>query len=96
MTDTLTVPDPTMTENIVYAAGGVLWRLVDGKLRILLIHRTQYRDVTLPKGKVDPGETLPETAVREIHEETGIRVSLGVPVGVSTYHMPSKREKIVH
>ena len=77
MTDALTVPDPTMSENIVYAAGGVLWRLVEGKLRILLIHRTQYRDVTLPKGKVDPGETLAETAVREIHEETGIRVSLG-------------------
>ena len=96
MTDTLTVPDPTMSENIVYAAGGVLWRLVEGKLRILLIHRTQYRDVTLPKGKVDPGETLAETAVREIHEETGIRVSLGVPVGVSTYHMPSKRNKVVH
>ena len=41
MTDALTVPDPTMSENIVYAAGGVLWRLVEGKLRILLIHRTQ-------------------------------------------------------
>lgn len=85
-----------MAENTVYAAGGVVWRMIDGKLRILLIHRTQYRDITLPKGKVDPGETLPETAVREIHEETGIRVTLGVPVGVSTYHLPSKRQKVVH
>ena len=85
-----------MTETAVYAAGGVVWRIVDEKLRVLLIHRTKYRDVTLPKGKVDPGEMLAETAVREIHEETGIRVALGVPVGVSRYRMPSKRTKIVH
>jgi 8-oxo-dGTP diphosphatase len=85
-----------MTETAVYAAGGVVWRVVDGKLRVLLIHRTKYRDVTLPKGKVDPGEMLAETAVREIHEETGIRVALGVPVGVSRYRLPSKRIKIVH
>jgi len=85
-----------MTETAVYAAGGVVWRVVDDKLRVLLIHRTKYRDVTLPKGKVEPGEMLAETAVREIHEETGIRVALGVPVGVSRYRLPSKRTKIVH
>jgi 8-oxo-(d)GTP phosphatase len=85
-----------MTETAVYAAGGVLWRIVDEKILVLLIHRTKYRDVTLPKGKVDPGEMLAETASREIFEETGIRVSLGVPVGVSRYRMPNKREKIVH
>ncbi|WP_127476246.1 NUDIX hydrolase [Microbacterium sulfonylureivorans] len=85
-----------MTETAVYAAGGVVWRIVDEKLHVLLIHRTKYRDVTLPKGKVDPGEMLAETAAREIFEETGIRVSLGVPVGVSRYRLPSKRQKIVH
>lgn len=85
-----------MTETAVYAAGGVLWRVLDEKLLVLLIHRTQYRDVTLPKGKVDPGEMLAETAAREIFEETGIRVSLGVPVGVSRYFMPNKLQKIVH
>ena len=85
-----------MTETAVYAAGGVLWRIVDAKIMVLLIHRTQYRDVTLPKGKVDPGEMLAETAAREIFEETGIRVALGVPVGVSRYRMPNKRIKIVH
>ena len=84
------------TDKAVYAAGAVVWRLIDGKLRILLIHRTKYRDVTLPKGKVDPGEMLAETAVREVHEETGIRVFLGVPVGVSRYHLPSSKQKVVH
>lgn len=85
-----------MTETAVYAAGGVVWRVVEGKLKVLVIHRTAYVDVTLPKGKVDPGETLAETAAREILEETGIRVDLGIPVGVSRYRMPKGREKIVH
>lgn len=85
-----------MTDTAVFAAGAVVWRLVEGKLRILLIHRTKYRDVTLPKGKVDPGEMLAQTAVREVHEETGIKVALGVPVGVSKYWMRPKRQKIVH
>lgn len=83
-------------DKAVYAAGAVVWRLTEGKLRILLIHRTKYRDVTLPKGKVDPGEMLAETAVREVQEETGIRVNLGVPVGVSRYFMRPKRQKVVH
>ncbi|GAA5147926.1 NUDIX hydrolase [Microbacterium pseudoresistens] len=80
----------------VYAAGGLLWRFVEGKLRVLLIHRTKYGDVTLPKGKVDPGEMLAETAVREIFEETGIAVVLGAPVGVSRYRMDNGKQKIVH
>ena len=85
-----------MTETAVYAAGAVCWRLVDGKVQILVIHRTVHGDVTIPKGKVDPGESLPETAVREIKEETGLTVRLGVPLGVSNYNMPNGRDKIVH
>ena len=81
----------------VLAAGAVCWREgADGAVEILLVHRTQHRDTSLPKGKVDPGETLPETAVREIAEETGLRIGLGVPLGVSTYALGSGRDKIVH
>ena len=40
-----------MTESAIYAAGGVVWRLVNGKLTVLLIHRTAYRDVTLAQGQ---------------------------------------------
>lgn len=85
-----------MTPVAVYAAGAVCWRIIDGKVHVLVIHRTVYGDVTIPKGKVDPGETLPQTAVREIAEETGLAVALGVPLGVSRYPLPSGREKIVH
>ncbi|NQX12078.1 NUDIX hydrolase [Microbacteriaceae bacterium VKM Ac-2855] len=80
----------------IYAAGAVCWRLIGGKLHILVIHRTQHRDITLPKGKVDPGESLPETAVREIREETGLGVRLGVPLGRTEYTLPSGRDKVVY
>lgn len=80
----------------VEAAGAVVWKIVDGKARILLVHRTQHKDVSLPKGKVDPGETLPHTAVREIAEETGFDVVLGAPLGTVHYRLPSGRDKVVH
>ncbi len=80
----------------VLAAGAVCWRVVGGKVRVLLVHRTQHKDVSLPKGKVDPGETLPETAVREIAEETGLLVGLGAPLGQVDYQLPSGRDKIVY
>ncbi|GIT81663.1 ADP-ribose pyrophosphatase [Leifsonia sp. LS1] len=80
----------------IYAAGALCWRVVDDKIVVLVVHRTKYGDVTIPKGKVDPGETLPQTAVREIHEETGLKVALGLPLGVSSYPLSSGREKIVH
>ena len=80
----------------VFAAGAVCWRVVDGKIKVLVIHRAAHRDISLPKGKVDPGETLPQTAVREVVEETGLAVTLGVPLGVTNYTMPNGREKVVH
>lgn len=84
------------SDDIVHAAGAVCWRMIDGTLNVLLIHRGGRRDISLPKGKVDPGESLPETAVREIREETGLRIVLGVPLGTTEYQIPSGKDKIVH
>lgn len=81
---------------VIYAAGAVCWRVIDSKLRILVIHRSRYNDVSLPKGKVDPGESLPQSAVRETEEETGLNVALGVPLGVTRYTMPKGLDKVVH
>lgn len=89
-------PAGTATGTAVYAAGAVLWKLVDGKARVLVVHRTQHKDVSLPKGKVDPGESLPRTAAREIAEETGFDVVLGPPLGTVEYRMPNGRDKVVH
>jgi 8-oxo-(d)GTP phosphatase len=81
---------------VVVAAGAVCWREVGGKLKVLLVHRDTRADVSLPKGKLDPGETPPETAVREVEEETGLRIALGVPLGTIEYTMGGGREKIVY
>src|ERR1700712_110889 len=80
----------------ILAAGAICWRVVGDKVRILLVHRTQHKDVSLPKGKVDPGETLPETAVREIAEETGLVVGLDAPLGQVEYQIANGRDKIVY
>jgi len=79
----------------ISAAGALCWRVVNDRIVVLVVHRTKYGDITIPKGKVDPGETLPQTAVREILEETGLAIALGVPLGVSAYPLRSGREKIV-
>lgn len=79
----------------VLAAGGVVWRRAEDHIEVLLVHRKKFRDLSFPKGKVDPGETFPETAVREIEEETGIRGVLGPTLGIVRYHLPSGREKVV-
>ncbi len=80
----------------VYAAGALLWREVDGKLTVALIHRARYNDWSWPKGKQDPGETLPETAVREISEETGLKIRLGAPLHVAKYTVGKGEPKEVH
>ncbi|GAA4673250.1 NUDIX hydrolase [Frondihabitans cladoniiphilus] len=93
----MSIPRTSSTPSTtVVAAGAVCWRLVDGKIRILLIHREFHHDVSLPKGKVDPGEATPQTAVREIHEETGYQVTLGAPLGTAEYLLPGGRDKVVH
>lgn len=79
----------------VLAAGAIPWRLVDGEVMVLLIHRTKHKDVSFPKGKVDPGESVPQAGVREIEEETGLRVALGANLGTVHYAMPGGGEKTV-
>jgi 8-oxo-dGTP pyrophosphatase MutT (NUDIX family)/phosphohistidine phosphatase SixA len=87
----------------IQAAGGVVWRLAtsdDGsKVEVAIIHRPRYDDWSIPKGKLAPGETLLEGALREVHEETGYRVQPGRPLGEVRYLKKSgggAREKVVH
>ena len=60
----------------VRAAGAVVVRGSE-PVEVLVIHRPQYDDWTLPKGKVEAGESDEVCAVREVEEETGLRVRLG-------------------
>lgn len=70
---------------VVRAAGGVVWRPCPTGVEIVLVYRSRYRDWSLPKGKLDPGETWEQAAVREVGEETGQAVELGEPLGQVEY-----------
>ena len=83
-------------KNTVYAAGTLCWRRIDGVIHLLVIHRTVQQDDTFPKGKLDPGETLPAAAVRETWEETGLNVTLGAPLGFRRYDLSNGKVKEVH
>ena len=88
-----------MTKQI-FAAGTIPWRRVltpagAEELMVLLIHRRKQRDISFPKGKLDAGESMPEAAVRETREETGLRVRLGATLGTIHYELPGGNAKIV-
>lgn len=78
-----------------FAAGALLWREVDGQLQVAVVHRPHYDDWSLPKGKVDAGENLATTAVREIQEETGLQPQLGWLLGYVQYPV-KERTKVVY
>jgi 8-oxo-dGTP diphosphatase len=83
-----------VTDATVRAAGGVAWRGRDGDVRLLLVHRPKYDDWSFPKGKCGIDETDEDCAVREIEEETNLRVTLG-PELVSTTYISNGRRKHV-
>jgi 8-oxo-dGTP pyrophosphatase MutT (NUDIX family) len=80
----------------VRAAGGVVVHVgASGRQEILLIHRPQYGDWTLPKGKARDGERDEDCALREVEEETGLRCTLVRELASSEYIDRKKRPKVV-
>src|SRR6185312_7670266 len=75
----------------------VLWRSSDdgGEPEVAVIHRPRYDDWSLPKGKVDVGESEPVTAVREVHEETGYISHLGRRLASVSYPVENQGTKKV-
>ena len=86
---------------VVHAAGAVLWRRGGADsaapaLEVAVIHRPRYDDWSLPKGKVDPGETAPVAAVREVFEETGHRAILGRRLDLVSYPIEQGVKKVYY
>lgn len=70
-------------DGVVDTYGGAVWRIGDeaGEVEVLLVHRPSYLDWSLPKGKMDPGESAESCALREVEEETGVHCEIGVELG---------------
>jgi 8-oxo-dGTP diphosphatase len=80
----------------VLAAGGVVWRARDGGgVEVLVVHRPHRRDWSLPKGKVEPGESLAACARREVLEEAGYVCDLGDELPATRYEDDKGRPKEV-
>lgn len=78
----------------VRAAGAVLWRPTGAGAQVALVHRPKYDDWSFPKGKVDPGEHVLLAAVREVTEETGLRVILGRRLPPVRYETGGLRKRV--
>jgi 8-oxo-dGTP pyrophosphatase MutT (NUDIX family) len=86
-------------DEVVLAAGAVLWRGSGAQQEIAVVHRPRYDDWTLPKGKLHDGEELLAAATREVREETGHEPEVGAPLGTVSYqvHDPDgPYDKVVH
>jgi 8-oxo-dGTP pyrophosphatase MutT (NUDIX family) len=80
----------------VQAAGGIVCRRgPGGRTEVAVVHRPVQDDWTLPKGKLEAGETAERAALREVEEETGLRCELVRPAGSTAYVDGRGRQKIV-
>jgi 8-oxo-dGTP diphosphatase len=83
-------------DDVVRGAGGILLRQApDGRHEVALVHRPVRGDWSLPKGKLDPGESYESCALREVLEETGYRCRLMSFVGFTEYRDRRGRPKVV-
>jgi 8-oxo-dGTP diphosphatase len=80
-----------VTGEQVEAAGGVVVR----ERKVAVVHRPKYDDWSLPKGKLDPGESFEEAALREVEEETGLRCRHGRELPSTEYRDAKGRPKLV-
>jgi 8-oxo-dGTP diphosphatase len=84
-----------VTEKRIEAAGGVVMRRGPEETEIVVVHRPRYDDWSFPKGKLDPGETFEEAALREVREETGLICRLGPELAFAHYDDNKGRPKLV-
>jgi 8-oxo-dGTP pyrophosphatase MutT (NUDIX family) len=75
---------------VIRAAGGLVVR--DGE--VLLVHRPQYDDWTLPKGKLKAGESWEDAARREVEEETGLDCEPGAEAGRTSYEVRGEPKEV--
>ena len=98
----MTKPPRPLASDVIRAAGGVVKRATAGAdtgqgpgFEVLVVHRPRYDDWSLPKGKVERGESDEDAARREVEEETGYACALGEELPTIRYIDRRKRDKQV-
>lgn len=95
LTGELIVPHDAPTD-LIRAAGGIVIRThATGRVEVACIYREARGDWTFPKGKLDPGETFEQGALREVLEETGMQCRVVRFVGTTNYTHRKGKPKIV-
>lgn len=84
----------TSDQRTVHAAGAVLWRESVGRPEVALVHRPRYDDWSLPKGKLESGETIAHAAAREVAEETGFSCVLSRFLQRVRYPIATRRGEV--
>jgi len=77
-------------DKTVRAAGAVITRGEDNAREYLLVHRSFRDDWSFPKGKLESAEDVASAAIREVREETGFAIQLGLPLPTQRYKADGK------
>lgn len=90
--------DPDMGEDLIRASGCVVYRKAEGDagspIEVLVAHRPRYDDWDFPKGKLEPGETDLECAIRETLEETGFTGDIGAELASDHYQVRGRNKTV--
>lgn len=86
--------DPSADPEVIRAAGGIVWWRSGRQVRLAVVHRPKYDDWSLPKGKLQAGESWEAAALREVREETGCEARVIDFAGVVCY-LVAGRPKVV-
>jgi 8-oxo-dGTP diphosphatase len=90
-------PSEQQEDNLLVSSGGVLYRINKGSIEVCLIAKKDMRVWALPRGRVEPGETPEQTAIREVREETGFTAKVSEKIDEINFHFYSKTDdKLIH
>jgi 8-oxo-dGTP diphosphatase len=83
-----------VADGVVRAAGGVLTRVADDVVEVVVVHRPKHADWSFPKGHLHPGETDVDAALREVEEETGVAAEALDVIGEVRYTVDGRPKAV--